>query len=146
MSRAAILFGVLLIVLGLVGYFSPETLGKLGPKGNSPTALIPAGFGAVLLVCGLIVEFAPHTRKHVMHLAAVVGLLGAVGGFMPLRSNEFNFEMAGAVSGLLMEILCALFVVLCVRSFVLARIARSEGLPDEPYQENKRARQKPPGA
>ena len=28
--------------------------------------------------------------------------------------------------------LCGIFVVLCVRSFVLARIARSEGLPDEP--------------
>jgi hypothetical protein len=34
-------------------------------------------------------------------------------------------------------------VVLCVWSFVLARIPRSEGLPDEPYQEDKRARQRP---
>jgi hypothetical protein len=34
-------------------------------------------------------------------------------------------------------------VVLCARSIVLARLARSEGLPDEPYQEEKRARQKP---
>jgi hypothetical protein len=143
MSRVAMLFGILLIILGLVGYFSPETLGKLGPKGNSPTALIPAGIGAVLLLCGLIVEIAPGTRKHVMHLAAVVGLLGAAGGFMPIMSNNADFTMAGAVSGLVMVILCALFVILCIRSFVLARIARSEGLPDEPYQEDKRARQKP---
>jgi len=146
MSRAAILFGLLLIILGLVGYFSPETLGKLGPKGNSPTALIPAGVGAVLLVCGLVVEFAPATRKHVMHLASVVGLLGAVGGFMPLRSNDFDFSMAGAVSGLLMVILCGLFLILCIRSFVLIRIARSEGLPEEPWAEERRSRQRPPGA
>jgi hypothetical protein len=143
MSRVAILFGILLIILGLIGYFSPEMLGKLGPKGNSPTALIPAGIGAVLLLCGLIVEFAPGTRKHVMHLAAVVGLLGAAGGFMPIMSNNGDFTMAGAVSGLVMVILCGLFLVLCIRSFVLIRIARSEGLPDEPYQENKRSRQKP---
>jgi nitrate/nitrite transporter NarK len=146
MSRVAILFGVLLIALGLVGYLSPETLGKLGPKGNSPTALIPAGVGAVLLLCGLIVEFAPGTRKHVMHLAAVVGLVGAVGGFMPIKSNNADFSMAGAVSGVLMVVLCALFVVLCIRSFVLARIARHEGLPDEAYAEEKRSRQKPTGA
>jgi uncharacterized membrane protein YeaQ/YmgE (transglycosylase-associated protein family) len=143
MSRVAMLFGVLLIILGLVGYFSPTTLGEVGEKGTSPTALIPAGIGAVLLLCGLIVEFAPATRKHVMHLAAVVGLLGAVGGIMPLQRNQMDMSKSGTVAGLLMVILCALFLVLCIRSFVLIRIARSEGLPDEPYQEEKRSRQKP---
>jgi hypothetical protein len=143
MSRAAILFGILLIILGLVGYFSPETIGVVGEKGTSPTALIPAGFGAVLLLCGLIVEFAPATRKHVMHLAALVGLLGAAGGVMPLTRGPLDLEKASARSGIAMIVLCGLFVVLCIRSFVLARIARSEGLPDEPYQEEKRSRQKP---
>jgi hypothetical protein len=143
MARIAILFGILLIVLGLVGYFAPETLGNLGPKGNSPTALIPAGIGGVLLICGLIVELAPAMRRHVMHFAAIVGLLGAVGGVMPIMSNKGDFAMAGAVSGVLMIVLCGLFVVLCVRSFVLARIARSEGLPDEPWKEDRAAKQNP---
>ena len=143
MSRVAILFGILLIILGLVGYLAPTTLGDVGEKGVSPTALIPAGFGAVLLICGLIVEFAPTTRKHVMHLAAVVGLLGAIGGVMPLQRNHMDMSKSGTVAGLLMVILCALFVVLCIRSFVLARVARSQGLPDEPYREEKRAGQKP---
>lgn len=132
MAPISMLFGVLLIVLGLVGYFSPTTLGELGPKGTSPTALIPAGFGAVLLLCGLIVHFKPAARKHLMHLAAVVALLGAVGGVMPLRSNDFDLGRAGAVSGLLMMLLCLLFVLLCIRSFARARIARSEGLPENP--------------
>jgi uncharacterized membrane protein YeaQ/YmgE (transglycosylase-associated protein family) len=143
MSRAAILFGILLIILGLVGYFAPDTLGTVGENGTSPTALIPAAIGAVLLICGLIVEFAPKTRKHIMHLAALVGVLGAVGGVMPLQRNQMDMSKSGTVAGLLMVILCALFVILCIRSFVLARIARSEGLPDEPWQDERRAGQKP---
>ena len=135
MAPISMLFGVLLIALGLVGYLSPTTLGELGPKGNSPTALIPAGFGAVLVLCGLIAHFKPAARKHFMHLAAVVALLGAVGGVMPLRSNHFDMTMAGAVSGLMMIALCLLFVLLCVRSFARARIARSEGLPETPRTE-----------
>jgi uncharacterized membrane protein YeaQ/YmgE (transglycosylase-associated protein family) len=143
MHRTAILFGLLLIALGLVGYFAPEKLGEVGEKGTSPTALIPAVIGAILLLCGLIVAAKPTLRKHVMHLAAVVGLLGAIGGVMPLMRTDFDFKKSSAVSGALMIGLCALFVILCVRSFVLARIARSEGLPEEPYADEHRARQKP---
>lgn len=134
MARAAVLFGILLIILGLVGYLSPDALGKNEADKTSPTALIPAGIGAVLLICGLVVMAAPHLRKHVMHLAAAVGLIGALGGIMPLTRGPLDLEKASARSGLLMIILCGLFVVLCVRSFVLARIARSEGLPAERRQ------------
>lgn len=131
MAAIAILFGNLLIGLGLIGFFAPTTLGVVGEKGTSPTALIPAGVGLVLLLCGLIVMAQPTVRKHVMHLAAVVGLIGALGGFMPVMSNQMDFSKSGAVAGVLMIVLCTLFVVLCVRSFVLARIARHEGLPEE---------------
>ena len=113
--------------------------GKTGPEGKSPTALIPAGFGAALFLCGAVVSSKPKWRKHVMHLAAAIGLIGAAGGFMPLMRSRFNFEMASAVTGVLMIGICGLFVILCVRSFVLARIARSEGLPDQPYREENRA-------
>ncbi|MBO0696786.1 MAG: hypothetical protein J2P46_00190 [Zavarzinella sp.] len=140
MPRVAIFFGLLLIALGLVGYFAPTTFGDVGDKGTSPTALIPAAFGAVLVICGIIVEAASQTRKHVMHLAAAVGLLGALGGIMPIMTNKMNFSKSGAVAGLLMVILCAVFVILCVRSFVLARIARREGLQDQPWQGEERIR------
>src|SRR4051812_41553974 len=131
MSRVAVVFGLLLIGLGLVGYFAPTTLGTVGPEGTSPTALIPAVLGAVLLLCGVIVEIKPTTRKHVMHLAAMIGLLGAIGGIMPLQRNKMDLDKSGSVAGLLMIVICAIFVVLCVRSFVLARIARGEGLPEK---------------
>lgn len=135
MARIAMFFGVLLIALGLIGYFAPDTFGKTGPEGKSKTALIPAVVGLILFVCGAIVSAKPKLRKHVMHLAALVALIGLAGGFMPLVMRKFDFELASVVSGLLMIILCALFVFFCVRSFVLARIARSEGLPDVPHNE-----------
>jgi hypothetical protein len=135
MPRIAMLFGVLLIVLGLIGYLKPTVFGDVGPEGTSPTALIPAGIGAILLICGLIVTLSPPSRKHVMHVAAAIGLLGAVGGIMPLMRSKFDFSKASAVSGLLMILLCALFVVLCVRSFVRARIARAGGLPESSRME-----------
>lgn len=132
MPQLSMLFGVLLIVLGLVGYFAPDTLGENDPGKVSPTALIPSAIGAILLLCGLAVAAKPALRKHLMHLAAVVGLVGAAGGFMPLMRSKFDFTKASAVSGLLMIGLCALFVLLCVRSFIRARIARKQGLPDTP--------------
>jgi len=128
MERFAILFGVLLCGLGLVGYYSPDTLGKSDAK--SPTALIPAAVGVVLLICGMVVSAAPKTRKHAMHVAAAVALLGAIGGIMPLTKG-LDFEKASVVSAVIMIALCTIFVLLCVRSFVRARIARSEGLPEE---------------
>jgi len=132
MERFAILFGVLLCGLGAIGYLSPATFGEVGPEGKSPTALIPAAFGVALLVCGMIVSARPTTRKHVMHVAAAIALLGAIGGITPLVRGGLDLNKASVVSGLLMILLCGLFVALCVRSFVRARIARSEGLPEPP--------------
>jgi len=129
MERIAILFGVLLCGLGLVGYFSPDTLGHSDAR--SPTALIPAAIGVILLICGMIVTAAPKTRKHAMHVAAAIALLGAIGGIMPLRKG-LDLEKASVVSAIIMISLCTIFVLLCIRSFVRARVARSEGLPAQP--------------
>jgi hypothetical protein len=44
------------------------------------TSLIPSGFGTLIFLSGLISVFAPEIRKHLMHVAALVGLLGTLGG------------------------------------------------------------------
>src|SRR5262245_28785939 len=98
MPITSMFFGVLLIVLGLVGYFAPEKLGDVGEKGTSPTALIPAVFGLILFVCGAAVSAKPKLRKHIMHLAALAALLGVAGGFVPLVMRNFNFTLASVVS------------------------------------------------
>jgi hypothetical protein len=94
----------------------------------SPTALIPAAIGVVLVLCGLL-AFKESLRKHVMHLAVIVGLVGAIGGFMPLirqynKSGSFNPAKPSAISGEIMILVCAVFVGLCVKSFIDARKAR----------------------
>jgi peptidoglycan/LPS O-acetylase OafA/YrhL len=132
MERFAILFGVLLCGLGAIGYLSPASFGEVGPKKNPPTALIPAGFGVALLICGMIVSARPAARKTGMHIAAAIAVLGAIGGFVPIVRGEMDFGKASVVTGLLMVVLCGLFVILCVRSFVRARLAQSEGLPEPP--------------
>jgi hypothetical protein len=124
MAPFAILFGATFIVLGLVGYFAPGTLGEYDKV--SMTALIPAWIGGVLLICGLIVLAKPGLRKHAMHVAALAGMIGFAGGFMPLFRSEFNFNKASAVSGLLMIVLSLMFVGLCMKSFIDARKARQQ--------------------
>ncbi len=62
-------FGAVLCAIGLWGFFGSD------PDKQSVTALIPAFFGAALIVCGLL-AFAKKWRKHAMHAAAGIGLLG----------------------------------------------------------------------
>ena len=122
------MFGVVLTALGLVAYFNPESLGtgKDGepPKPRQGSALSPAGVGGVLIVAGLVAMAAPAARKHAMHLAAVVGLLGTVGGLVPVILRNFAFEEVAVKVGLGMAVLSAIFLALCVNSFVRARRAR----------------------
>ena len=65
-----------------------------------------------------------------MHLAAMVGVLGAVGGVMPLyrqysKTGAFDPSKPSAISGELMILICVVFVMLCVKSFIDARKARN---------------------
>jgi hypothetical protein len=126
MAVPTLITAILLIVVGVVGYVgqdpNPET-GKV-----SPTALIPAAIGGVLAVCGLL-AFSAKLRKHAMHFAAMVGLFGAVGGFMPLQrqlknTGAIDTTKPSAVSGILTIVICLAFVGLCVNSFIRARKAR----------------------
>ncbi|MEZ6143258.1 MAG: hypothetical protein R3B84_22050 [Zavarzinella sp.] len=127
MPLISIVIGSLLVAVGCLGYYQPDLLGENDPTKLSKTALIPAGIGGVLILCGLIVLAAPKLRKHVMHLAALVGLIGAAGGFMPLQRSGFDFKKASAISGAAMIGLCLLFLLLCIRSFIAARRARTNG-------------------
>jgi hypothetical protein len=121
MARITMVFGVALIALGVIGY--------IGPAAVSITALIPAIFGAVLVVLGWFAVNERY-RKHAMHVAtviALVGFLGAVPGVIGLWDLISGAEVqrpAAVVSQSVMAILMAVFVGLCVRSFIEARRAR----------------------
>ena len=64
-----------------------------------------------------------------MHLAAMVGLVGAIGGFMPLirqynKTGSFDPLKPSAVAGELMILICLVFVGLCVNSFIRPKARR----------------------
>jgi uncharacterized membrane protein len=132
MPGFAIVFGLLMTALSAVAYLNPELLGTVPPidpeKGppSKVTALIPGCFGIALILCGLISLGSPEMRKHAMHIAAMVSLLGIVGAlFRPLTSGKaWDFDAAPLRAQLMMAVLSAIFLFLCVRSFIQARKAR----------------------
>ncbi|QDU22948.1 hypothetical protein [Urbifossiella limnaea] len=127
MPAYAIVFGALLTALGAVAYFNPDLLA--GGKPNQISAASPAFVGLPIALAGLLSLAAPGARKHAMHLAAVLALLGVIGGFVPVVLRKFDVNTTAVQVGLGMTGLSAVFLFLCVRSFVAARKARQAGTP-----------------
>lgn len=116
MPSTAIWFGRLLILVGVVGYGYGFYSGSA-----SLTALIPAAFGVVIMLCGHL-GMADARRKMMMHIAVVVAFLGFIIPFGRIMSRISEFALSPAVvSQLAMAVICLIFVVLAVRSFVAAR-------------------------
>ena len=121
MANTTIWIGVLLALVGIIGYVASGMV--------SPTALIPAGFGLVLIILGFLAR-DESKRKHAMHGAAVVGLvgfLGSVNGFVGVARMMAGQEVArpmATVAQAAMALITLVFVWLCVRSFIQARRAR----------------------
>ena len=117
MPNYAIWFGRLLVLVGVIGY------GYGMFNGNaSLTALIPAVFGVLLMLLGHVSVAREPLRKHLMHVAMLIGLLGFLlpaGRLIP-RIGELTFS-AALVSQLAMAVICLIFVILGVRSFIAAR-------------------------
>src|SRR5215218_1451851 len=71
MPSTSVWFGRILILLGIIGY----GYGMTTPN-PSITALIPAVFGVILMALGHIAQSKENLRKHLMHGAVLVGLIG----------------------------------------------------------------------
>jgi len=146
MAKISILFGILLILLGVIGYMgdgpsaatsdagtqaaaetSSETSSETPSPKKSVTALIPTAFGGLLVLFGLL-ALKQSMRKHAMHGAVSVGLLGFLAGagrgamgLGKFFSGDPSLNQRSFLFVWLMAILCGVFVVLCVRSFIAAR-------------------------
>jgi hypothetical protein len=123
MPKITIGFGVVLCAIGLFGYFRATTANP------SITALIPFFVGNVLILCG-IMGFIPNLRKHAMHAAAAVGLLGFIAaagrGATKLgaaASDDPTIHRAPRLV-ILMALVCFVFVIVCILSFISARRRR----------------------
>ncbi len=130
MAIPTLVIALLLILTGLGGYFlgHPDASGET----HHATALIPAAIGVVLAILGAL-AFNDKLRKHVMHVAAMVGVIGALGDGVQLVRTINNTAAAADIRQLKLVsmsvtlALLVLFVALCVRSFIQARKNRQLG-------------------
>ena len=121
MAKVTLVFAVLLIALGLAGYFGTGAL--------HPTALIPTWFGVALGIGGLLaISPSESRRKLFMHINVTIGLLGFIGaaveairGYAHAKSTGAAPDEIALASKLTMTGLLLLYVILCVRSFIAAR-------------------------
>ncbi len=117
MPSTAIVCGILLILIGLIGYVN-----SIATNHASVTALIPAFFGIVLALLGVGARIKESLRKQLMHAAVVVALLGfiASAGRLVSKLGELAYS-AATVSQVSMALVCLLFVILAIKSFADAR-------------------------
>ncbi len=114
-------FGLLLNLVGLAGFF--------GTGATHYTALIPCALGLLLVISGLIAK-KEALRQHAMHVAVLVALLGFVMTVTAFKELGFAIEnitdpkAAAIMAKSVTALLCGAFFVLCVRSFVKARLLK----------------------
>lgn len=121
MAFVTIFFGIDLIFLGIVGAYVASNHGMY-----SHTAFIPSAWGLVLVILGLL-SMVNSLKKHAMHAAAMLGLIGMIAPAVmaiktlvagnPKESTAPYFQIA-------MAVFCAMFLAVCVKSFITARKAR----------------------
>jgi hypothetical protein len=111
------LFGLILIVLGIASY---TLTGR-----TSLTAMIPAFFGAAFLVCAIIAR-KETMRKHAMHAAVAIGLIGAIAALARGIPAAFSGDPTrpAVLAQMTMGVLLLVYVALGVQSFIAARRAR----------------------
>ncbi|HEX2897329.1 MAG TPA: hypothetical protein VHP63_04685 [candidate division Zixibacteria bacterium] len=118
MQKAIMAYAISLILLGVIGYYVTGMV--------SVTALIPTFFGLPIMVLAIAAK-NPARRKHVMHIAVVLGLIGFIGGarglggFFTLIGGGEVARPGAVISQTIMAVLSLIFVLLCVKSFINAR-------------------------
>ena len=120
MAKLTMFFGVLLIVIS-VGFWMATGRAEIA-------ALHPAGVGLILLVSGALANSEDAKKRMLwMHIAVTFGLIGflitgiraavtAAHGAAAIAANQLAFDERVVVA-----LICLIFVILCVRSFIAAR-------------------------
>lgn len=121
MASFTIRIGGILIVAGIAGYVLTGAA--------SITALIPAALGVALVVLGLVAVRRPDLRKHVMHVAllvALIGLAGSISGLVALPGALSAGEGVRPAIALraVMAVMLLVYLGVGIKSFVDARRAR----------------------
>jgi len=120
MAITTVITGILLMALGLGSF--------VGTGSTHMTALIPVWFGLPILICGLLAQ-NPARRAMVMHIAVTIGTFGFLGSIVQflkgVNGEAITKRPIAVESQGVMALITAIFVGLCVQSFIKARKARS---------------------
>ena len=118
MTGTTRLFGLILIVLGIASYV---LTGR-----TSITAMIPAFFGAAFLICAMVARRSDAARRHAMHAAVAIGLIGAIAALARGIPGAINGDPTrpAIMAQLAMGVLLVIYVAMGVQSFIAARKAR----------------------
>lgn len=117
MTTITLAVGAVLTVLGIAGYLLTSAV--------SLTALIPSLVGVLIGVCGVLAR-QETLRKHAIHAALAIALLGALGSLMnvvkigQVFAGTAERPAAIIVSTVMFGVLVA-YIALGVRSFIAAR-------------------------
>lgn len=122
MTVVTLVVGAALTLLGIVAYVASDAA--------SLTAFIPSVIGLLMIIAGLLAR-KESLRRHAIHGALVVALLGALGSLMNVAKLpaliDGTAERPGAVvSSTIMVVVLAVYLALGVRSFISARRQREE--------------------
>jgi fucose 4-O-acetylase-like acetyltransferase len=121
MAKLTIVFGILLIILAVIGFVSTGS--------THPTALIPAGLGLLFVIFGVMANTHDSKKRMLwMHISVTIALLAFIGTIPAAidsirlsRGVEFPHP-AAVLEKAAMSLLCLIYVLFCIRSFINARL------------------------
>jgi uncharacterized membrane protein HdeD (DUF308 family) len=121
MSLISILFGVLLVIVGVIGFIATGSY--------HPRALIPCALGFALILSGLVGrnDHLHHRAMQIAMLVALFGFGGTVTAFAKfgeiVRFGTAN-NGAAPLAKMTTGFLCAIFLMRCLQSFLDAGLAK----------------------
>jgi hypothetical protein len=123
MAKLTIAFGILLILLGIVGFVATGSV--------HPTSLIPSVLGLFFVLFGVMANSDDSKKRMLwMHISVTVALLVFLGtipadiNVIQLSRGAFFAHPASVEEKAALSLLCLIYVLFCVRSFISARRAR----------------------
>ena len=123
MAKLTIALGVLLILVAVLGFVYTGS--------SHPTALIPGVVGLLFILFGVLANSEnPKKRMLWMHIAVTVALLMFLGTIksdidvIRLSHGAYFPHPIAVEEKAVTSLLCLLYVLLCIRSFIAARRQR----------------------
>lgn len=124
MARFTIAFGIILILLAVTGFVATGSA--------HPTALIPAVLGLLFVLFGALANTADSKKRMLwMHISVTVALLGFL-SMIPADIAAYRLSHgasypypAAILEKAAMSLLCLIYVLFCIRSFINARVGKA---------------------